>query len=145
MKAVRILCCLTFTLLLSVACSNSQTPDNKTADTQAVQNQAPFVSLQPAAANELIAARKDLLIVDVRTPQELKEGKIANSIMIPFWSAMRGQHNLSKNQPILLVCAVGGRSFAVGQALTRQQGFTEVYNLSGGISSWKGAGLPVVY
>lgn len=103
-----------------------------------------FSSLPPAQANQLIKSKKDLLIIDVRSPEELREGKIAGSELVPFWKIAKGEYKVPTGQPILLVCAVGGRSMAVAQYLSRS-GYPEVYNLKSGISGWKKDGLPVVY
>ena len=112
---------------------------------QASSNRQPvYTSYTPAQAQSLIDQRKDLLIIDVRTPQELREGKLNNSVLVPFWSVMKGQHQIPKNRPLLVVCAVGGRSYGAMQILARQ-GYAEIYNLKGGISAWKKANLPLVY
>nr|MBF0222554.1 rhodanese-like domain-containing protein [Desulfobulbaceae bacterium] len=103
-----------------------------------------YTSITPAETQQLIKQRKDLLIVDVRSPEELKEGKIKDSQLLPFWNIMKGQHQLPRNRPLLLVCAVGGRSYGAMQILSRQ-GYPEIYNLKGGISDWKNARLPVIY
>ena len=50
----------------------------------------------------------------------------------------------AQNKPVLLICAVGGRSLALGQLMSKN-GWNEVYNLKGGISAWKEAKLPVQY
>lgn len=111
---------------------------------QPQQQQAESVTtLMPADAAKLIASRKDLLIIDVREPQELREGSIAGSQLIPFMQVARGQHTIPKNKPLLVVCAVGGRSIVAAQLLHFRQGYTDVYNLKGGIDGWKKAGLPV--
>lgn len=137
---------------LAVSCSGndhkqsvSQNANSSAAQRTASRQQASvFQTLTPAQAQQLISSRKDLLIVDVRSPQELKEGAIANSVLIPMWQVVRGQQTLPRNKPLLLVCAVGGRSYAVGQLL-HHQGYPEVYSLSGGIAAWKKAGLPLKY
>lgn len=139
---------------LAASCSNndhkqkaSQNPKPSAAAQQAAtQNQATaaFQTVSPAQAKQLIDSRKDLLIVDVRSPQELKEGSIANSVLIPFWQILRGQESLPRNKPLLLVCAIGGRSYAIGQVLHRK-GYPEIFSLSGGIKAWKKAGLPLRY
>ena len=49
---------------------------------------------------------------------------------------------LPTGQPLLLICAVGGRSYAVGRYFSGK-GYGEIYNLAGGISAWKAAGLPL--
>ena len=50
---------------------------------------------------------------------------------------------LDKNKPVYVYCKVGGRS---GQAAAQMQamGFTAVYNLTGGMNAWNGAGKEVV-
>ena len=104
----------------------------------------PMSSLTPDQALRLIGSTPNLLVVDVRSPQELREGKIANSVLVPFWNIMKGNHTLPKDRPLLLVCAVGGRSYAAMQILSRQ-GYTQIYNLQGGMDAWKKSGKPVVY
>ncbi len=103
-----------------------------------------FKSVSPADAQRMMAERRDLLVVDVRSPQELRSGYIEGSTLIPFWEIAERKRTLPTDRPILLVCAVGGRSYAIGQALLRN-GRHEIYNLSGGISAWKKAGLPLKY
>lgn len=103
-----------------------------------------YASITPAETQQLIQQRKDLLIVDVRSPEELKEGKIKDSQLVPFWNIMKGQHQLPRDRPLLLVCAVGGRSYGAMQILSKQ-GYPEIYNLKGGISAWKNSRLPLVY
>lgn len=103
-----------------------------------------FHTVSPQEAKAMIAQRKDLLVVDVRGPEELKEGFIAGSQFVPFWDIAKGQKTLPSDRPLLLICAVGGRSYAVGQYLY-QKGYPEVYNLQGGIDNWKRAGLPLLY
>ena len=145
----KILFVLLLCLGLAVACSKGEksgqavaTPATPTAGQQVAFS--PMSSLTPDQALRLIGITPNLLIVDVRSPQELREGKIANSMLVPFWNIMKGNHSLPKDRPLLLVCAVGGRSYAAMQILSRQ-GYTRLYNLKGGMNAWKKAGKPVVY
>ena len=92
----------------------------------------------------MIEKRKDLLVIDVRGQDELQEGYIAGSILMPLWDIIKGTQRPPKDKPILLICAVGGRSLALGQLMSRN-GWNEVYNLKGGISAWKEAKLPLQY
>lgn len=104
-----------------------------------------FRSVSPEEAKKIIERRQDLVFLDVRTPQELqKEGGIQGAVLVPFWAVMQNKLNVPKDKPIMLVCAVGGRSYAAGQMLVRF-GYQEVYNLSGGLDAWKKNGLPVVH
>ena len=99
-------------------------------------------SIVVADAKKLMASRKDLLLIDIRSPQEFSQGFIAGSQNIPFIDIMEGRHALPKNKPLLLICSIGGRSFAAVQLL-QEKGYTEVYNLDGGIQAWSRASLPL--
>ncbi|MCX5864476.1 MAG: rhodanese-like domain-containing protein [Deltaproteobacteria bacterium] len=134
-------CSLMILLLAAVACGDKTTPENKQASVGSGQPSI-FRSLSPQEAKSLIETRKDLVLVDVRSPQELYEGSIPDSQLIPFTDLAQGRTTLPTGKPILLICAVGGRSYAVGQYFSGK-GYGEIYNLSGGISAWKAAGLPL--
>jgi rhodanese-related sulfurtransferase len=103
-----------------------------------------FQSIDSRTAQTLIKQRQDLLIVDLRESKELREGYIAGSKMIPVSALSKGTMGLPADRPLLLVCAVGGRSYGVGQYFS-SKGYPEIYNLKGGISAWKKAGLPLQY
>lgn len=103
-----------------------------------------FKTLTPQEAQKLIDSRKDLMLIDVRGQDELSEGYIAGSVLMPLWDIIKGTQRPPQNKPILLICAVGGRSLALGQLMSRN-GWNEVYNLKGGISAWKEAKLPLKY
>lgn len=94
-----------------------------------------FKTVTPVEAKALIETRKDLVLVDVRSPEEFRGGSLPGATLIPFWDFAKGRYDLPKDKPILLVCAVGGRSLVCGQMLAAQ-GYREVYNLEGGLDSW---------
>jgi rhodanese-related sulfurtransferase len=110
------------------------------AETRPVQSR--FRSVSGAEAQELMASKKDLLVIDVRTPQERTQVRLTDSLFIPIGDVMRGRLAAPREQPVLVVCAVGGRSYVVGRALLAM-GYLEVYNLDGGIEAWRRARLPV--
>ncbi|MEW6500633.1 MAG: rhodanese-like domain-containing protein [Thermodesulfobacteriota bacterium] len=120
-------------LLLATACSDKPSPP---------QGGPVFRSLSPLEAKALVAQRSDLKLIDLREPQELVEGSIPGSQLMPFRALAQGEATLPKGPPLLLICAVGGRSYMVGQYFSRN-GYPEIYNLEGGISAWKQAGLPL--
>jgi len=149
--------------LLIISCSDSQTKKESSGKTQGkvsatttqpiqqVQQQPKpampaepvFRSISPKEANAMLQQRDDIIFLDVRTPQERAKGAIAGSHLVGFWDLVKGRVPLPGDRPILLVCAVGGRSYAAGQILSRN-GYREIYNLSGGIDSWVKSGLPIV-
>lgn len=95
-------------------------------------------------ASELLAAPPDgLVVLDVRTPEEFVSGHIGDPINIDFYDADFSAQldELTKDTPYFVYCRSGNRS---GQTveIMRELGFTEVYELDGGIGAWAQAGLP---
>jgi len=101
-----------------------------------------FRTVAPQEAKNMLETRKNLMLVDLREAKELREGYIDGSQFIPMSALAKGTKTLPADKPLLLVCAVGGRSYAVGRYYSGK-GYQEIYNLKGGISAWKKAGLPV--
>ena len=94
--------------------------------------------ISPDEARKMVA-EQNAVIVDVRDKPELQtSGKIPGSVHIPRGmlefraDAETPYHdaNLSKDRPIILHCASGGRSALSGQTL-RNMGYQNVYNLGG--------------
>jgi rhodanese-related sulfurtransferase len=88
---------------------------------------------------------KNTQLLDVRTAAEYSSGHIANSLQAD-WNNQdqfrsRAGH-LDKTKPLYVYCASGGRSKAAAQWL-RTNGYTEVYELTGGFIQWKRDGRPV--
>jgi rhodanese-related sulfurtransferase len=108
------------------------------------QQESFFKTVTPTEAKNLIESRQDLLLIDVRGQDELYEGYIEGSTLIPLWDIIKGTQRPPQNKPILLICAVGGRSLALGQLMSKN-GWNEIYNLKGGISAWKKEKLPLKY
>jgi len=67
------------------------------------------------------------VIVDVRTPEEYKDGHIKNSLNIPLDSIKTEMSWLVKDAPIVTVCASGARS-AAAKKILEANGFEKVYN-----------------
>jgi rhodanese-related sulfurtransferase len=108
------------------------------------KDSAIFRTVPPTTAKDMIKSRKEILLVDIRSPKELEEGRIEGSTLMPLWDIINRKQTIPQNKPVMLICAVGGRSLALGKFLS-VNGYPEIYNLEGGISAWKKAGLPVVY
>ena len=94
---------------------------------------------------EMIQKEKNVIILDVRTPQEYQEGHISNAINIPVQILGQQLDKLKnfKDKKILVYCRSGHRSAIASQILDRA-GFKNVYNLKGGLFEWKASGLQLV-
>lgn len=75
--------------------------------------------------------------IDVREPSEYKSGHIPGAVNIPLGLLEFRIHEIKKNQPVVMVCLSGGRSSNACNFVTNQ-GFENVYNLTGGMSKWTG-------
>jgi sulfur-carrier protein adenylyltransferase/sulfurtransferase len=76
-------------------------------------------------------------LLDVRQPREYEESRIPGATMIPLPQLSDRLQELDPEKPVVVYCAIGGRSRAAAQLLSGQ-GFKEVYNLKGGIKAWNG-------
>jgi len=90
-------------------------------------------------------AEVGVITLDVRTPGEFAEGYIKGARLINFQSGNFENEiaALDKNATYAVYCRSGNRS---GQAVKVMQvaGFTNVFNMNGGVIDWANAGLPLV-
>lgn len=84
-------------------------------------------------------SNNNILILDVRSSGEYKKGHIPNAKNLPVdtLSSKLSTLNSYKDSEIVVYCASGGRSARACDILSKN-GFNKVYNLSGGVSSYKG-------
>lgn len=100
-------------------------------------------SLSPAQADSLYTDNK-VLIIDVRENDEWKNQHIPNAIHIPLGQLTKRLPELEpyKNSTIVTQCRTGKRSLQALKLL-KSAGFTQVYNMEGGLVAWQKTGLPV--
>jgi rhodanese-related sulfurtransferase len=92
---------------------------------------------------DIITGGEDYIILDVRTPEEFNQGHLEGVVHIPVDELEGRLDELSKDKPIIAYCKSGGRS-SKAAGLLIENGFTQVYNMSGGITEWMGKNYPVV-
>lgn len=83
----------------------------------------------------LIDNNTSFQLIDVREPHEFDEVNI-NGELIPMGDVMDQIERISRDKQVVVHCRSGKRSAAVIQALESQHGFTNLYNLKGGILSY---------
>jgi rhodanese-related sulfurtransferase len=97
-----------------------------------------FSDISWTDAEKVIQNVSDLVIMDVRTPEETSEGKIVNSAMeLDFYADdfKDKLENLDKDATYLVYCRSGRRS-ANTLKMMEEQGFKKAYNLLGGYEGW---------
>ncbi|MDQ6952882.1 MAG: rhodanese-like domain-containing protein [Mariprofundaceae bacterium] len=81
-------------------------------------------------------------LLDVRSDSEWQSGHPSTAIHIELGQINQRMDELSKDKALVVICASGNRS-AMAATKLANAGFEPVYNFSGGMGSWEGAGLPV--
>ncbi len=86
---------------------------------------------------------EDLVILDVRTPEEFAEGHLEGAVMVDFYDDDFADQlaELDPNVPYLLYCRSGNRSGQTAEIMA-DLGFDSVADIDGGIIAWTEAGLP---
>ena len=84
-----------------------------------------------------IAEQRDFVLVDVRENHEHTAFNIGG-VCMPLGTVMSRKSELPPDATIVLYCEKGVRSVIAAQRL-EEYGYTRLYNLSGGMSAWKGA------
>ncbi len=98
--------------------------------------------LAVAEVEALVAGDENTLIVDVREAGEYGHGHIAGSLLLPLRDLVADAPTLPRDRKLVLVCRSGRRSTRAMHMLL-DLGFTDIYNLKGGILSWRAAGRPL--
>jgi rhodanese-related sulfurtransferase len=96
-----------------------------------------------SAALQLIN-HKDAVVLDVRERSEYDAGHVLNSKFIPLGKLKErmGELEKFKDRPIVVVCKSGNRS-GTACFLLAKQGFSQAYNLAGGVQAWQKNQLPL--
>ena len=100
---------------------------------------SPVKSIDSDEARRFIESNDDgtFTIIDVRQPAEYEEYHIPGAMLIPLPELHNSIDQLNPEIPVIMQCAVGGRSLVAAKLLSGY-GFKEVYNLKGGIKAWRG-------
>lgn len=139
MKRILILTICTIAL---GACSNA-TPNQsqkQSSDTTAPTQAKPQVKVLKQGELDSFIQKDSVILIDVRTPGEVADGYIpgADSFIDINNAAFEGKiGQLNTNYTYVMYCRSGGRSGRAASYMINN-GFTKVYNLEGGMLSYKG-------
>ena len=91
--------------------------------------------ITPRELEERLERGDDLLLLDVREPDEVAICRIEGSVNVPMSEISARLAELDPDRPTVCVCHHGIRSGNVAAALEKLE-FDELYNLAGGIDRW---------
>ena len=138
-----------FSLLVSLfflSCQANETSPTNAADTSIQSQETIAVSLSNSDWVSKMTEHPGI-ILDVRTPDEYAQGYIEGAKLVDVSDAsfLENLSNLSidRSTPIYLYCRSGSRSKRA-MAILKNDGFTEIYEMNGGIMGWQNEGLPIV-
>lgn len=103
-----------------------------------------FQKIEPKTLCEFLKAQPDAILIDVRTPEEFTNraimssqniGALQNAVNIELRTIQKDKHVLEKykDKKIVLYCSHSRRSL-IASRLMAKRGYTNIYNLSGGMS-----------
>jgi rhodanese-related sulfurtransferase len=102
-------------------------------------------TVDPVKAQAVIEdAREDVVVLDVRTPEEFAEGHLTDAVMVDFYESDFAEQiaQLDPDATSVLYCRSGNRSGTTA-AIMDELGFSDVVEVDGGILAWNAAGLPL--
>ncbi len=119
------------------SCQSSGSNQQNSANAQATVNR----SIPVDEFEKKLSSVANVQLIDVRTPEEYAGGHLNNAVNIDIRSAdfTEQLNKLDKTKPVLVYCLSGGRSSAAAGKM-EEMGFSEVYNMEGGIMKWQNAG-----
>jgi len=98
-----------------------------------------YTNINGEELQKMVKENKGVVILDVRTIGEFRSGHIPKSKNIPVQELSSKVSSLDsyKDDEVIVYCASGARSASAARSLSKS-GFNKVYNLNGGVSSYKG-------
>lgn len=104
-------------------------------------NGVPYITVE-----ELASPKTQAIIFDTREPKEFKVSHLENAVCVGYDNfdiAKVEKLHPNKNKKIVVYCSLGIRSETIGKKLMKA-GYTNVYNLYGGIFEWKNKNFIVI-
>ena len=120
-----------------VACTEPAEPRPSAPESTAPAPRRDYGHLSPEEFAHMMAT-EDVVLLDVRTPREVSDGKIDGAVELDFNAPDFADRiaDLDPAPTYLVYCAAGGRSNKACQ-LMADEGFERVYNLDGGFTAWQ--------
>ena len=144
MKTIKLLFILCVCGLMTACGDTASAPNSKTTDKTASESTTISEKLSVEEFHAKMNKISNEQVVDVRSIEELVEtGKIAGAKHIDYHGEKFNSQidELDKDRPIMVYCKSGGRSGKTAKML-QQMRFKEVYDMKGGMKSWKAKNMP---
>ncbi len=145
-----VLACLLLLGLAACGSSEQDTVSTAAPVTSATYEPTPttaapgtYITVDVLAAFNALKADPGAQLVDVREPEEWATGVPVGAVLISLGELeQRAPAELAEDKPVYVICRSGNRSRA-GADILIKLGYSEVYNVDGGVKAWTSAGLPM--
>ena len=105
----------------------------------------PYTRISSEEANGMVQ-KGNSVVIDVRQPDEYKDGHVAGALLIPVDDIMNRIEELPDDKELLFICAAGVRSgLACEMAAAMGVDSERLYNIEEGTPTWIGKDLPTSY
>ncbi len=88
-----------------------------------------------AELKAMMDAGENFQLIDVREQHEYDNCNL-NALLIPMGEIISGHEQIKKEVPVIIHCRSGARSAVIINELEKRFGYTNLYNLKGGILAW---------
>jgi len=94
-------------------------------------------SLPPLKAKEIMDSENDLVLLDVRMPEEVQAMRLPDSrvLNIPLGQLKQRIQEVPEDKPVLAFCKISMRGYEA-QRILNAAGFDNIYFIEGGVVSW---------
>jgi rhodanese-related sulfurtransferase len=101
-------------------------------------------TVSPERASEIIDEGDGVVVLDIRTPEEFAQARLAEAVNIDFYADDFEDRlgELDRGTDYVLYCRTGNRTSAAREIM-RELGFESVHEVDGGIVNWYETGLPI--
>ena len=101
--------------------------------------------VSPQEVYDALQSDQSLQLLDVRTPDEygVTHLKSSQNICVTTPGFKEKAEKLDKSLPVYVYCKKGGRSAQASEILS-EMGFTQIFDLQGGITNWEDQELETV-
>lgn len=98
-----------------------------------------------AEVKEALDKKEEVVILDVRSQEEVERGKIDGSIHLPMDEIVSKVNSVipDKNSKVIIYCLSGSRSFIAAEFL-ENLGYKNVFDMANGLLAWRAKGYPLV-
>ena len=136
--------CIAGAGLSLAACEQAKTQTLPVQESSEMNSALKVTYVDARGAYALLKAKPETVVLDIRTPKEIKNGFIEGAVFADFYDTEFVQQltKLDRDTPYVIHCGSGGRST---KALTtlKELGFTNITHMDGGMNDWKSANLPL--